>query len=111
MTSYYGAIQYLPIVPPGYCEICHQAADILTMVEIIPSGRASFTKADGSKGSPRAARAVRACGRHAGGNGTPVVTPNTTTLQGTTALRPQELRLFDEIPYRIAGEAARRWTR
>ena len=101
---------YLRTVPDGICELCHGTAETLAAITLEPARPISFVVGDREKQGWRMARVVWACGRHAGGSGGPVATPNTTMLRGTTALRPQELRLFDQIPYRKAGEAERRWT-
>jgi hypothetical protein len=96
-----------PIVPEGHCEICHQAADVLSRVTIERKGTVTCPPGSNPRIGTRLARVVAACGRHAGGNGEPFRAPNQTTLRGTTALRPQAERLFDQIPYRKAGEAER----
>ena len=107
----FNVFPYLPTVPPDHCELCQQASDVLSPVTIEPARKIEVQLANGAKVMRwRLARVVMACGRHTGANGDPITTPNTTMLRGTSRLKPQELRLFDRIPYRKAGEAERRWT-
>ena len=103
------AFPYVRSAPEGVCELRHRTADVLAEITIRPSEEVVVRTATKKTRRWTMRRVVWACPCHAGGNGTPVTTPNTTTLCGTTALRPQELRLFDHVPYRKAGEAERRW--
>jgi hypothetical protein len=83
---------WVPIVPPGHCELCHRAAERLGKVNVQRRVTIVVPTTDGkttAKLTPPVYLYV--CGRHAGGNGMPIATPNTTTPRGA----PPADRLFD----------------
>jgi len=105
-----GAFPYFYTTPEGVCELCHRPSDVLAAVTIAPARKVEVERQGDKVMRWRMARVVWACGRHAGDNGAPLIAPNQTMAAGTSRLKPQAEQLFDQIPYRAAGEAERRWT-
>ena len=85
----------------GLCELCAAPLDGAVWTIELSAGYHVPGK-DGRARTWKAPRVLHVCGRHRGGltNGRPVAIPSQTMRPGTSQRFPQELRLFDSIPYK-----------